>query len=339
MDYESQSNLKYQVFVSYAHEDKQIAMRIVKDLQSEGFIVWVDKEGLEPGTPNWERSIEEAISHSFAIVWVTTPNSRKSDWVGEELRIARNQEISIYPVFVAGNKWDDAVRFGKGAMQHVDCRGGAYNEGIQKIINLLKSDREHIVPKHRLIKEENVKPLPSFLSIKTPAGKVIWMRPSGYEDFYGFLRDLYEYIKEVPPYTYGLNWVLVKEPKRFEPSQIAVTWDWLNLFPKNQSLSQNNRNWSRNLDLSAFGIFEGTTWRIIEPLNDPKFWEHILAIATNDESLGGLREDEKAMYRLLYNQSEYQEVEFKVLNPNDYKFLQVFRLHGQVTKRIIAQGK
>ena len=66
------------VFVSYSRANSDFANKLMRDLQAQGIGVWIDHTGIQPGTPNWERAIREAIDTAFAIVLVASPESAQS---------------------------------------------------------------------------------------------------------------------------------------------------------------------------------------------------------------------------------------------------------------------
>jgi len=76
------------LFLSYAHEDFQVALRLSHRLADEGFHVWFDKESLFPGQ-NWKAEITRAIRGSKAFIALLSSNSvGKRGYVQKELRLA-----------------------------------------------------------------------------------------------------------------------------------------------------------------------------------------------------------------------------------------------------------
>jgi formylglycine-generating enzyme required for sulfatase activity len=70
------------VFISYKKEDLELADRVVKALQTEGFSVWWD-DGLTPRTA-WDATLEREIAAATTVVVLWTPRSIVSDWVRTE---------------------------------------------------------------------------------------------------------------------------------------------------------------------------------------------------------------------------------------------------------------
>jgi len=84
------------VFISYASQDKETAMRLFQALQSAKLQPWLDRERLQPGDL-WNRRIEEEIAASdFTIVLQTPALARKIDgYVNKEIGLARDRGTQV----------------------------------------------------------------------------------------------------------------------------------------------------------------------------------------------------------------------------------------------------
>ena len=107
------------VFVSYSHEDHNFVTRLRTDLQAHGIEMWVDKEGIQPGTPDWEQALRDAIHTAHAVLFIASPAARNSRYVKDELRIAEYYQRVVYPLWVAGNQWIEAVPIGPVSYTHL----------------------------------------------------------------------------------------------------------------------------------------------------------------------------------------------------------------------------
>jgi len=88
-------------FISYARANLPFVQRLARDLQQH-VKIWIDKIGLQPGTPDWEQALRNAISASDGVVFVASPSSRQSSYVRDELAIAQMENKPIYPVWAEG---------------------------------------------------------------------------------------------------------------------------------------------------------------------------------------------------------------------------------------------
>jgi hypothetical protein len=85
------------LFVSYAHNDKDIVLPLARELQDLGFDVWYDDRGLIAGT-NWEHQIVKAIMDCNTFILFVSFNSAKSDSVRREVSLAYKNKKCILPV-------------------------------------------------------------------------------------------------------------------------------------------------------------------------------------------------------------------------------------------------
>ena len=79
----------HEVFLSYAHEDREIARRLVALLEERGYSVWWDPD-LVPSR-NYLREIDGVLRDAKCVVVLWTRASVASDFVLEEASIAREQ--------------------------------------------------------------------------------------------------------------------------------------------------------------------------------------------------------------------------------------------------------
>jgi WD40 repeat protein len=126
-----------QVFMSYARANRAIVERLLADLTAHGIRVWIDRSGLEPGTDDWEQAIRDAIRDSWAVLFVASPDARRSRYVKDELRIANMYKCRVFPVWVAGEEIMDALPMGHGGTHTVDLRNEAYDSGLRTLISAL----------------------------------------------------------------------------------------------------------------------------------------------------------------------------------------------------------
>lgn len=76
------------VFIAYAHEDSNQAIRLADALEAAGLKPWIDKRRLLPGQ-NWQRAIERAIDRAdFFVACFSRTAARKRGQFPCELRSA-----------------------------------------------------------------------------------------------------------------------------------------------------------------------------------------------------------------------------------------------------------
>ena len=164
-------------FVSYAHKNEDIVMNIIEELRRAipALQIWVDKEQIAPGTPDWRDALKSAIEDSAMILWMASPDSRASEVVIDELTVGKKAELKILPVWIAGDTWLEAaikhpVEDGDSETnqldrqnldfrytQYVDVRDGNYKIGLQDLIYTLRYDASMLT--YDLAEEDNLKNL------------------------------------------------------------------------------------------------------------------------------------------------------------------------------------
>jgi len=100
------------VFISYSRRDTEFVARLIADLQACGITCWIDKQGFQPGIPDWEQALRDAIRSSRGVLLMASPDSRQSRYVKAELNVTETYQRAVYPIWVAGDTWIDAIPFG-----------------------------------------------------------------------------------------------------------------------------------------------------------------------------------------------------------------------------------
>ncbi len=125
------------VFLCYARADSELVTRLKTDLLSQGIQVWIDREELQPGTLDWEEALRAAIRAAQAVLLIASPNARSSRYVRDELRIAEMYQRPVYPLWIAGTQWMDAVPLGWGGAQYIDARQSRYETAMPELVGIL----------------------------------------------------------------------------------------------------------------------------------------------------------------------------------------------------------
>jgi hypothetical protein len=81
------------IFISYASEDRDRAIPIVKALEEHGWSIWWDRT-IPPGK-FFDQVIEEAITSAKCLVVLWSKKSIKSEWVKEEATKGKKRHILV----------------------------------------------------------------------------------------------------------------------------------------------------------------------------------------------------------------------------------------------------
>jgi len=230
-------------FVSYSRQDHTFVATLANDLRKSAFELWVDFEGLEPGTPDWERAVREAIEESFAFLLIASPDSRRSSYVRSELLLAQAKGIPIYAIWAAGESWIDSVPLNLAHIQYLDFRGGAYADSLRVLMREL-SGFGAAIPKHfiyrsffkkawwdfggsKVLQKEPVRGAMMIWLNQQDSLDALFVRPNAFKTAAHLLDEIYiNYLAySYPPFSYGRAWHL---RPRFRcdngATQIAVDW-------------------------------------------------------------------------------------------------------------------
>ena len=86
---------KYDVMISYSHQDMDLMRFVLKSLRDGGLAVWVDQEGLKAGV-DFLSKIGQAIVDSTCFLQILTPASVVSKYCRDELSLAYISNKSIH---------------------------------------------------------------------------------------------------------------------------------------------------------------------------------------------------------------------------------------------------
>lgn len=91
--------MSHDIFISYASEEEEVAIRIVGFLRGQGLACWIDKEGIRPGR-EFDTAIERAIREAYSLIWIASQRSAAKDYVKFEIATAHHHSKPIIPLFL-----------------------------------------------------------------------------------------------------------------------------------------------------------------------------------------------------------------------------------------------
>ncbi len=98
----------YSCFISYNSQDQSFAQKLHDDLQNNGVRCWIDKEDLKIGDAIRPK-IDQEIRRRDKLLVIISQNAIKSEWVGDEVEAAMEEEkvrnsLVLFPI-----RLDEAV--------------------------------------------------------------------------------------------------------------------------------------------------------------------------------------------------------------------------------------
>jgi hypothetical protein len=340
---------KAHVFLSYSRPIEALAERLARELESAGISVWIDREGLAPGTPNWEDAIREAVNGAHAVVLLASPDARDSVYLQAELMLAKEQNLTIIPFWAQGDTWVGSAPLEMLKTQYIDARGDKYSTALATLVSSLRSIIRSNTPPHRLVRNLFAESWHVYAPRKwrNAVGILLypppWNRPKterlplnddmvvvdpdAYQSLQALLDDIYgHYLSHrFAPLSYGSAWVLVEYERPFNPPRIVVPWNWLTNI--GMPTSELVPYWgSRSLE--AYDLRRGTAWEVAEPskanthgytLNETAYGIAINNRTLLDEVLHGSGKQPHPAIRAGF----LKRVTIDAIVPREYKYLVV----------------
>jgi hypothetical protein len=302
------------VFISYSRQDGKFMMKLAADLEKSGFDLWRDVEDLKPGTPNWERSIRQAIKDAGAVVLVASPAALESDYVQGELALAKYYHRPIYPVWADGESWLDCVPLDMSNYQYVDGRKDAYSGAIRELTSTLAKifdTKDGVItlglPTHETI-ELNLAQFQTGFDLLS----YVWLN---------HLQSWYE------PLAYGREWVIAN----VQTKQIAIPFQWLRLDVTNaEEMSELNLT-AADYSYTDFGVKDGSYWAVWDArrLKAAALFANTAEVLDKVLSPNGYSE-----INVLLEQNRLRRVFLSDVKPNTFQQIAVFATFNKPDDRI-----
>jgi len=124
-----------QVFISYSHDDREMADQIASGLLEAGFAVWMDTS--IPAGSDWAAALEREMTESDAFVLLLSPNFLASEWglyeLGFILSENRSRGGKVVPVLVRAAKVSSVLA----PFQLIDATREPLSRVLPRIVNAL----------------------------------------------------------------------------------------------------------------------------------------------------------------------------------------------------------
>lgn len=96
------------IFVSYAHEDEQLAARTADALARVQLPFFIDSQALSPGDSLWQK-IGDGLDQAAGVVALLSKHSINSTWVRRELTAVAERGTRVIPVRCDDSVWPSAL--------------------------------------------------------------------------------------------------------------------------------------------------------------------------------------------------------------------------------------
>jgi len=126
------------VFVSYAHRDSATVELLVKALQRRGAGVWIDRQGIKPGSRAWGQEILNGMRGAQIVLLFSSYHSMASESVKEEIYLAKELRKPIVVARLDDAPFADDILIFLTRTQHVpagDMDPAAFASTIVDVLN------------------------------------------------------------------------------------------------------------------------------------------------------------------------------------------------------------
>jgi len=121
-------------FLSYTRANKDFAIRLAKELKSEGFPIWLDTLDIPPGA-RWDVEVEKALVDCDIFMVIITQASSTSENVLDEIGYAIDTGKRLLPVLLEKSNIPLRLR----RFQYVDFTDKNFDDGVQSAKDLLRN--------------------------------------------------------------------------------------------------------------------------------------------------------------------------------------------------------
>ncbi|NUO81947.1 SUMF1/EgtB/PvdO family nonheme iron enzyme [candidate division KSB1 bacterium] len=94
---ERSMNQNNYLFISYARENAEFALRLAKDLRAAGATIWIDQLDIPFGA-RWDNVVQRALHDCGSLLIILSPDSVRSENVKDEIALALDKGKPIVPV-------------------------------------------------------------------------------------------------------------------------------------------------------------------------------------------------------------------------------------------------
>ena len=128
------------VFISYSRKDKSEVGLLCQALDSEKINYWIDQNDIPLGV-DFPQEVKNAIENSRVMVFISSENSKQSEWVTREIKYALNHKIIVIPFRLDETDYNDNLAIFLDTYNHYE----AYPPPIQNYLEEFVIRLQHIL--------------------------------------------------------------------------------------------------------------------------------------------------------------------------------------------------
>ncbi|CAF1048086.1 unnamed protein product [Adineta steineri] len=134
---EENAEIRFDIMISYSHNDKILCKQIYDELIKSGYRVWIDFNQMHG---NIMDAMAQAIEHSNVILICMSEQYRRSNYCRAEAHYAFQRQLKIVPILLEKHyKPDGWLLFLIGQLLYVDFTKYEFSQAIQMLIKELEA--------------------------------------------------------------------------------------------------------------------------------------------------------------------------------------------------------
>jgi serine/threonine protein kinase len=129
------------VFISYAHNDAAIVETLVRAIQRRGAGIWIDREGIKPGSRAWGVEILNGMRGAQIVLLFSSAHSMASDTVKDEIYLAKELRKPIVVARLDQSPFSDEILMFLTRTQHIPAAGMEPLAFAAAIVDVLDTEK------------------------------------------------------------------------------------------------------------------------------------------------------------------------------------------------------
>lgn len=124
--------MEFDVFISYANQDKVTADAACAQLEADGIRCWIAPHDVPPGA-EWTGAIVDAIDHCHAMVLIFSSNANGSKQIRREVQRAFDREVPVVPFRIENIVPEKSLAYYMGPVHWLDALTSPLEHHLQRL--------------------------------------------------------------------------------------------------------------------------------------------------------------------------------------------------------------
>jgi formylglycine-generating enzyme required for sulfatase activity len=124
--------MSFDVFISYAHQDKATADAACAKLETDGIRCWIAPRDVPPGA-EWAGAIIDAIDHCRAMVLIFSSSTNGSKQIHREVQRAFDREVPVVPFRIENVTPEKSLAYYMGPVHWLDALTSPLEQHLKKL--------------------------------------------------------------------------------------------------------------------------------------------------------------------------------------------------------------